>query len=118
MSDRVKTLSLIETEKLRNFQENLKTLYEISEKYDTLSRELDEANEKICPSCENKALLKDKAKSAIGGKKQEDVLITPQNATLQNEQNVASVEKVIEQQSRKLAPTPDNVLTNEWYQVL
>ena len=46
MSEKVKTLSLVETEKLRNFQENLKALYDISEKYDELSRKYEDAGKK------------------------------------------------------------------------
>ena len=116
MSDQVKTLSLIETEKLRNFQESLRALYDISEKYDSLSREFEKAKETLCPSCEQKRFPPDK--NEIGGTKNHYELITPQNVTAQNEQNSSEVQKMITEQNSKLTPNPDNLLNDEWYQVL
>ena len=110
MSSHLKTLSLIETEKLRNFQASLKTLYDISEKYDKLSEEFDATKEKICPSCKN--VSQKEQKSAIGGGKQEDVsLITPQNA-----EDVSNVGEMITEQNSKLEPNPSN--ESQWYQIL
>ena len=119
----VKTLSLIETEKLRNFQENLRALYDISEKYDALLEKYENMAPEKCTSCE--LLSTSSQKSAKNGKKKS--LITHENKTEKDFANVRQIEELIDNQKSALKPNPENSspssslspeLNEEWYQML
>lgn len=117
MSD-VRTFVLIESDKLRNLQENLKSFYELNEKYEELKKECEHPDKAKCLACGSSALINDE--QDVGGSK--PMPSSSENVTEKNNSDEASLAKTIDKQTTSLRVSPENLpLTSnieEWYQIL
>ena len=117
----MKTLSLIETEKLRNFQESLRALYEISEKYDELREKCDREESLKCASCKISSNSEENSTGQGHREAQKtEPLITALKATETNSLNEQKMDDLIESRNSELLPNPGNSQHSdlEWYRVL
>ena len=109
MSD-VRPLVLIDAEKLRNLQNNLKGFYDLSEECEALKHELEKyrSEKLITPNSEK-----------IGGcetsQKQEERTCENKEISQKNKDNSEAVSTLISENNDKLEPTPGNT---KWYEVL
>lgn len=102
MSTDVKTLVLIDSEKLKNLQNNLKSFYELHEKYEEAKAKL-ETNQK-----------KDQESKYVGGG--EPYTSSASKDTLENQENMSRNLAKIEQE---LKPNPSNQnIESESYEIL
>ena len=117
----VKTLVLIESDKLRNLQENLKSVYDLSEKYDTLRHQAEKSKHKKCTSC---ALSSENVSKNLAEKHPAPLSNSGENETEKNHTLKEELSHQIQSQQAEMKPNPDidtSVSTTDncaWYCVL
>ena len=98
----VKTLVLIESDKLRNLQENLKSVHDLSEKYEDLKEQYDNQQGQNCTSCKNSKNIQENEKNISRKNHQDKLSATETNYGLQEQ-----VSKEIDNKESEMRPNPE-----------